>query len=51
MVITMINPIELKAHSFFESHIQAKLKTIVFCAVEWTVKNAEGGKTFESCLA
>ena len=44
MAITMINPTELKAHSFFESHCWAKLKTIVFCAVEWTGKNAEGGK-------
>lgn len=32
------------AHSFFESHCWAKLKTIVFCAVEWNGKNAEGGK-------
>lgn len=32
------------AHSFFESHCWAKLKAIVFCAVEWTGKNAEGGK-------
>lgn len=44
MAITMINPTELKAHSFFESHCWAKLKTIVFCAVEWNGKNAEGGK-------
>lgn len=44
MAITMINPAELKAHSFFESHCWAKLKTIVFCAVEWNGKNAEGGK-------
>ena len=34
MAITMINPTELKAHSFFESHVWAKLKTIVFCAVQ-----------------
>ena len=44
MVITMINPTELKTHSFFESHCWAKLKTIVFCAVEWNGKNAAGGK-------
>lgn len=43
MAITMINPEELKAHSFFESHCWAKLKAIVFCAVEWKGKNAEGG--------
>jgi DNA mismatch repair protein MutH len=35
MAITMINPAELKAQSFFESHCWAKLKTIVFCAVDW----------------
>ena len=41
MAITMINPSELKAHSFFESHVWAKLKTIVFCAVMWHGKNSE----------
>ncbi|MDP3792761.1 MAG: MutH/Sau3AI family endonuclease [bacterium] len=41
MAITMINPAELKAHSFFESHCWAKLKTIVFCAVMWHGKNSE----------
>lgn len=41
MAITMINPEELKAHSFFESHCWAKLKTLVFCAVMWYGKNAE----------
>ena len=40
----MINPTELKAHSFFESHCWAKLKTIVFCAVEWNGQNAKGAK-------
>ena len=44
MAITMINPEELKAHSFFESHCWAKLKAIVFCAVEWNGKNAKNGK-------
>jgi DNA mismatch repair protein MutH len=33
MAITMINPQELREHSFFESHCWAKLKTIIFCAV------------------
>ena len=32
------------ARSFFESHCWAKLKAIVFCAVEWNGKNAENGK-------
>ncbi len=41
MAITMINPEELKAHAFFESHCWVKLKTIVFCAVMWYGKNAE----------
>ena len=41
MAITMINSEELKAHSFFESHCWAKLKTIVFCAVMWHGKNSE----------
>ena len=41
MAITMINPEELKQHSFFESHCWAKLKTLVFCAVMWHGKNAE----------
>jgi len=40
MAITMINPAELKAHSFFESHVWAKLKTIVFCAVMWHGTNS-----------
>jgi DNA mismatch repair protein MutH len=44
MAITMINPEELKAHSFFESHVWAKLKTIVFCAVRWDGLNAKGSK-------
>jgi len=41
MAITMINPEELKAHSFFGSHCWAKLKTIVFCAVMWHGKNSQ----------
>jgi DNA mismatch repair protein MutH len=41
MAITMINPAELKEHSFYESHAWAKLKAIVFCAVMWHGKNAE----------
>src|SRR3990167_3109519 len=41
MAITMINPEELKSHSFFESHCWAKLKTVVFCAVMWHGQNAE----------
>src|SRR3989344_2776627 len=44
MAITMINPEELKTHSFFESHCWAKLKTIVFCAVEWNGTNSEEAK-------
>lgn len=44
MAITMINPEELKNHSFFESHCWAKLKSIVFCAVMWHGKNSESGE-------
>jgi DNA mismatch repair protein MutH len=41
MAITMVNPEELKQHSFFESHCWAKLKSIIFCAVMWHGQNAE----------
>lgn len=44
MAITMINPKELKEHSFFESHCWAKLKSIVFCAVMWHGKNSNSGE-------
>lgn len=44
MAITMLNPEELKKHSFFESHCWAKLKSIVFCAVMWHGKNSETGE-------
>ena len=44
MAITMINPEELKKHSFFESHCWMKLKSIVFCAVMWHGKNSESGE-------
>jgi len=42
--ITMINPEELKQHSFFESHCWAKLKSIIFCAVMWHGQNAENAE-------
>lgn len=41
MAITMINPEELKAHDFFESHCWAKLKTLIFCAVRWNGHDAQ----------
>jgi DNA mismatch repair protein MutH len=41
MAITMINPSELRVHSFFESHCWAKLKTMIFCAVMWHGKNSQ----------
>ena len=44
MAITMINPEELKEHEFFKSHCWAKLKTIVFCAVQWNGTNSEEAK-------
>lgn len=47
MAITMINPTELKAHSFFDSHCWAKLKAVVFCAVAWHGKNAQRAELLE----
>jgi len=44
MAITMINPKELKSHSFFDSHVWSKLKTIIFCAVQWSGTNSEEAK-------
>jgi DNA mismatch repair protein MutH len=44
MAITMINPEELKSHSFFESHVWAKLKSMVFCAVMWHGKNSRSAE-------
>ncbi len=44
MAITMINPEELKIHSFFESHCWSKLKTIIFCAVKWNGENSEAAE-------
>lgn len=44
MAITMINPEELKAHDFFESHCWAKLKAIVFCAVKWNGMNSKSAE-------
>ena len=41
MAITMVNPDELKAHSFFESHVWDKLKAMIFCAVMWHGKNSK----------
>ena len=44
MAMTMINAEELKACSFFESHLWAKLKAMIFCAVEWEGPNAKRAK-------
>lgn len=44
MAITMINPEELKRDEFFKSHVWAKLKSMVFCAVEWDGPNAQSAK-------
>lgn len=41
MAITMVNPKELKTHSFFESHVWAKLKSMIFCAVMWHGRNSK----------
>jgi len=47
MAITMINPGELKANSFFESHCWSKLKSIIFCAVMWHGENSEKAELLE----
>jgi DNA mismatch repair protein MutH len=44
MAITMINPNELLKNNFFNSHCWKKLKSLVFCAVEWNSKNADDAK-------
>ena len=44
MAINMINPKELEEHEFFESHCWAKLKAVVFCAVEWNGTNSKKAK-------
>lgn len=44
MAITMINPEELKQHEFFDSHCWAKLKAIIFCAVQWDGVNAKAAE-------
>ena len=44
MAITMINQKELIEDSFLESHCWAKLKSLIFCAVEWTGENATSSK-------
>lgn len=47
MAIGMINPDELKAKSFFESHYWAKLKSLILCAVLWHGKNAQRSELLE----
>ncbi len=44
MAITMLSPTELVEHNFFQSHCWSKLKSIIFCAVEWNEQNATDGK-------
>ena len=34
----------MRAHSFFESHCWAKLKSIVFCAVMWHGRDAQSAE-------
>lgn len=47
MAIAMINPRELEANPFFESHCWSKLKSIIFCAVMWHGKNSEKAELLE----
>lgn len=44
MAITMINQQDLLQDDFFTSHCWVKLKSLIFCAVEWQGKNAEDAK-------
>lgn len=44
MAITMINPKELEATEFFDSHCWNKLKVVIFCAVMWHGKNSENAE-------
>lgn len=44
MAITMLNINDTIRDSFFNSHAWAKLKTIIFCAVEWHGKHAKDSK-------
>jgi DNA mismatch repair protein MutH len=51
MAITMVNVKDLKQDSFFESHCWAKLKTLVFCAVEWNGTNSESARLLKvACI-
>lgn len=47
MAITMINAEELKQQEFFDSHCWAKLRAVVFCAVEWSGRHAKNAKLLE----
>lgn len=47
MAITMLNPRELLRDSFYESHCWDKLKSLVFCAVEWNGTFAKTAKLLE----
>lgn len=44
MAITMINPEKLKKQEFYESGLWEKLKSLVFCAVEWKSTNDKNVK-------
>lgn len=47
MAITMINQSELLRDTFYESHCWEKLKSLIFCAVEWNGTFAEDAKLIE----
>jgi DNA mismatch repair protein MutH len=44
MAITMINPEKLKSQDFYKSGLWEKLKSLVFCAVEWKGTNDKNVK-------
>lgn len=43
MAITMVNPKNYRETPFFKSHCWEKLKSLIFCAVEWTERNQKIG--------
>ena len=47
MAIGMITQSDLREHSFFESHVWSKLKTLVFCAVQWDGHNDRQSKLLD----
>ncbi|MEA4910638.1 hypothetical protein SDC9_07876 [bioreactor metagenome] len=43
MAITMLNPQKVKKETFYKSGLWEKLKSLVFCAIEWKEIHAKSG--------